>query len=181
MPTNDSFPGVWNSGSDAIIANGKLYVSEEEILDGTFPQETVGSVGVFDINPDNMSLSWIKRLYFGSGDGIPRGYGSSHGSSVAKSDGKEFFNVVSYTSNHTLKIDTETDTVVKFWDESDGLSAPHGGFAAGFLTFVLFVRLLYVSTLWDEIGLFATDSHSILCYLSMHNDNKFTSNCILKR
>lgn len=128
---NKNSEGVWNSGSDAVIANGKLYVSEEETLDGNFPQEGVGSVGVFDIN-DDRSLSWIKRIVFNSGDGMPQGFKVGHGSQVVTGgDGKEYVFVASYASNHIIKIDTETDAVVKFWDESDGLNVPHGGFASG--------------------------------------------------
>lgn len=126
--------GVWNSGSDAVVANGKLYVSEERTLDGDYPfppsENSVGSVGIFRIRM-NRSLRWMKRIRPGS-DGMPEDFGVGHGSSVATVDGREYVFVGSYASGHIIKIDTHTDEVVKVWSGGeDGLNAPHGGFVAG--------------------------------------------------
>jgi hypothetical protein len=39
--------------------------------------------------------------------------------------------VASWLSGYELKLDTQTDTVVKVWGPDDGLVKPHGIYAAG--------------------------------------------------
>ena len=133
---NKNEEGVWNSASDILLAKGadgelKLYVSEEATLDANGNGESDGSVGVWRIKND-LSLEWIKRLYHGSGDGVPPQFGVGHGSArCVVSEDEEYVFVQSYTSDHIIKIDTRIDKVVKTWDSSDGLSAPHGAFCSG--------------------------------------------------
>lgn len=128
---NKNQPGVWNSGSDVIIANNKLYVCEEETMNGKLSEGTSrGSVGVWQIEED-LTLKWIKRIVQGSGDDMPEGFSVGHGGVRVVANGKEYVYVASYASNQIIVIDTDSDTVVKVWDEEDDMSAPHGGFVAG--------------------------------------------------
>ncbi len=115
--------GVFRNPSDLIVVGNKLYVAEEDSLDETFGED--GFIAVYDIsNPDQPEF--IKRLQ--PGEGLPDDFQIAHGLSPA-SDGSAVY-VASYRSNYVLKIDTETDTVVKVYDAEDGLTSPHGGFAA---------------------------------------------------
>ncbi len=117
-------PGIFRSPSDQVIANGKLYVAEEDTLDDSYADD--GFVSVFDLsNP--RKPQFIKRLK--PGEDLPEDFAVAHGLTVTP-DQKSVF-VASYISSYIAKIDTLTDTVTKFWGPEDGLSAPHGGFVAG--------------------------------------------------
>lgn len=119
-----SDPGVFRNPSDYIVVGDKLYVAEEDSLDATFGDD--GYVAVYDItHPDNPKF--IKRLK--PGEELPADFQIAHGLSPS-ADGSAVY-VASYRSNYLIKIDTETDTVVKVYGEADGLKATHGGFAAG--------------------------------------------------
>ena len=114
---NKNQPGVWNSGSDVIIANNKLYVCEEETMSGKLSEGTSrGSVGVWHIEKD-FTLTWIKRIVQGSGDNMPEGFAVGHGGVRVVANGKEYVYVASYASNQIISIDTDTDKVAKVWDE----------------------------------------------------------------
>lgn len=117
-------PGIFRSPSDQVIANGKLYVAEEDTLDGSYGDD--GFVSVYDLkNPRRPRF--IKRLK--PGEDLPADFAVAHGLTVTP-DQKSVF-AASYYSNHIIKIDTATDTVSRAWGAKDGLSAPHGGFVAG--------------------------------------------------
>jgi len=117
-------PGIFRSPSDQVIANGKLYVAEEDTLDDSYADD--GFVSVFDLsNP--RKPQFIKRLK--PGEVLPEDFAVAHGLTVTPDQNSVF--VASYISHYIAKIDTATDTVTKFWSEEDGLSAPHGGFVAG--------------------------------------------------
>ena len=117
-------PGIFRSPSDQVIANGKLYVAEEDTLDGSYADD--GYVSVFDLrNP--RKPRFVKRLK--PGEDLPDDFAVAHGLTVTP-DQKSVY-VASYISSYVAKIDTATDTVTKVWGPDDGLSAPHGGFVAG--------------------------------------------------
>lgn len=117
-------PGVFRNPSDFIVVGKKLYVAEEDSLDGTFGDD--GYVAVYDISKVGKP-KFLKRLK--PGEDLPDDFRIAHGLSPS-ADGKSVY-VASYRSNYLIKIDTETDTVAKVYGESDGLRGTHGGFAAG--------------------------------------------------
>lgn len=117
-------PGVFRNPSDFLVVGDKLYVAEEDSLDATFGED--GYVAVYDVSHPKQP-EFIKRLQ--PGEGLPNDFQIAHGLS-ATPDGSAVY-VASYRSDYLLKIDTETDTVVKIYGSEDGLSATHGGFAAG--------------------------------------------------
>lgn len=127
--------GVHLSASDLLLVdNGvrrKLYIAEEDTLDGSFGDS--GSVSVFDIDMvygDGAYLTdpqFVVRLE--SSDEFPSDFAVAHG--LTKSNDGRFVYVSSYYSSFIIKIDTLWDTVVHVFDASDGLAAPHGGFVAG--------------------------------------------------
>jgi hypothetical protein len=127
--------GVHLSASDLLVVdNGvrrKLYIAEEDTLDGSFGNS--GSVSVFNIDNvhgDNAFLTnpqFVKRLE--TGDEFPNDFAIAHG--LTKSQDGHFVYASSYYSSHIIKIDTLTDSVVHVFDAGDGLAAPHGGFVGG--------------------------------------------------
>ena len=119
-------PGVFRNPSDFVVVGDKLYVAEEDSLDASFGDD--GYVAVYDISSID-EPKFIKRLK--PGQGLPSDFEIAHGLS-ATPDGSAVY-VASYRSDYLLKIDTATDTVVKTYGAEDGLSATHGGFAAGSL------------------------------------------------
>ena len=122
--TNVDQEGVLRSPSDVNIANGKLYVAEEDTLDNTFADD--GFVSVFDLSRPRRPR-FIKRLK--PGTDLPHDFAVAHGLTVTP-DQKYVF-VASWVSHYIAKIDTATDTVAAVWGPDDGLFAPHGGFIAG--------------------------------------------------
>ena len=127
--------GVHLSASDLLVVdNGvrrKLYIAEEDTLDGSFGGS--GSVSVFNIDNvhgDGAFLTdpqFVVRLE--TGDELPNDFAIAHG--LTKSQDGQFVYASSYYSSHIIKIDTQTDNVVHVFDAGDGLAAPHGGFVAG--------------------------------------------------
>ena len=116
--------GIFRSPSDQVIANGKLYVAEEDTLDGSYGND--GFVSVFDLkNP--RKPRFIKRLK-PAGE-LPADFSVAHGLAVTP-DQKSVY-VASYASGYIVKIETTNDTVDKVWGKSQGLTTPHGGFIAG--------------------------------------------------
>ena len=121
---NANGKGVFRSASDVNIANGKLYIAEEDTLDGTFGDD--GYVAVYDLSRPRKPR-FIKRLKPGAG--LPHDFTVAHGLSVTPD--QRFAYVASYASSYIVKIDTNTDEMVQFWGSAEGLMAPHGGFVAG--------------------------------------------------
>jgi hypothetical protein len=121
---NANGKGVFRSASDVQIANGKLYVAEEDTLDGSFGDD--GYVAVYDITRPRKPR-FLKRLK--PGVDLPPDFNVAHGLTVTPD--QRFVYVASYASSYIAKIDTDTDTVVQFWGNAEGLMAPHGGFVAG--------------------------------------------------
>ena len=117
-------PGIFRSASDLVVAGHKLYVAEEDSIDGSFGGD--GYVSVFDIS-NIRKPRFLKRL--GPGNGLPPDFVVAHGLNVTVDE--RFVYVASYASNYILKIDTEKDEVVKIFGPNDGLNSPHGGFIAG--------------------------------------------------
>ncbi|OLT56109.1 CHRD domain-containing protein [Moorena bouillonii] len=116
--------GIFRNPSDLIVVGDKLYVAEEDSLDGTFGED--GYIAVYDIS-DKDNPEFIKRLK--PGEDLPADFQIAHGLSPS-ADGSAVY-VASYRSNYLIKIDTETDTVAKVYSSEDGLQGVHGGFAAG--------------------------------------------------
>jgi DNA-binding beta-propeller fold protein YncE len=116
-------PGIFLSASDLVVAGHKLYVAEEDSINGTFGED--GSVSVFDISNIKKPI-FLKRLR--PGDGLPGDFVVAHGLNVTPDE--RFVYVASYASSYILKIDTDTDEVVKEFGPNR-LNAPHGAFIAG--------------------------------------------------
>ncbi|WP_287719366.1 hypothetical protein [Nitrosomonas sp.] len=116
--------GVFRSASDVAVVNGKLYIAEEDSLDHTFAND--GYISIFDFT-DRYKPRFIKRLK--AGRELPNGFTTAH--SIAPTPDHRFLLVISWFSGYVLKLDTETDTIVKVWGPRDGLIKPHGIFTAG--------------------------------------------------
>lgn len=118
--------GVFRSASDLVVAGNKLYVAEEDSIDGSFGDD--GFVSVFDISNIRQPL-FLKRLKPGGDKELPKGFYIAHGLNLTLDE--SFVYVVSYASSYIVKINTETDEVEKVYDSDDGITAPHGGFIVG--------------------------------------------------
>ncbi len=116
--------GIYRSASDLVVAGYKLYVAEEDSIDGSFGDD--GYVSVFDIS-NIRQPRFLKQLK--PGQELPQDFVIAHGLNVTVDE--RFVYVASYASNYIIKIDTETDEVVKIFGSNDGITAPHGGFIAG--------------------------------------------------
>ncbi|QOJ09238.1 MULTISPECIES: hypothetical protein [Nitrosomonas] len=116
--------GVFRSPSDIAVVNGKLYIAEEDSLDYTFAND--GYISVFDLT-DRYKPRFLKRLK--PGRELPTGYAVAH--TISPTPDNRYLIVASWVSGYVLKIDTETDTVVKIWGPNDGLTKPHGICTAG--------------------------------------------------
>lgn len=116
--------GVFRSPSDLAVANFKLYLAEEDSLDGTFGND--GYISVFDLS-DIRKPKFIKR--FKPGVELPAGFFVAHG--INATPDERFVYVASWASDYIVKIDTKHDEVVKVYGPEDGLAGPHGGFIAG--------------------------------------------------
>ena len=106
------------------MAGFKLYVAEEDSIDEEFGQD--GYVSVFDISNIHQPR-FLKRLR--PGMELPQDFAVAHGLNVTVDE--RFVFVASYASSYIIKIDTETDEVVKMFGPDDGIKTPHGGFIAG--------------------------------------------------
>lgn len=122
--------GIYRSPSDVAVANGKLYVAEEDSwtpnASNMAGYGTDGYISVWDIC-DPMNPKPIKRL--SPGNGLPADFVNAH-TATAMHDETSVF-VSSFVSNHLVRIDTSTDEVAKVYSAADGLSMFHGEFAAG--------------------------------------------------
>ena len=116
--------GIFRSPSDIAVVNGKLYIAEEDSLDYTFAND--GYISVFDLT-DRYKPRFLKRLK--PGQDLPNGYAIAH--TISPTPDHRYLIVASWVSGYVLKIDTETDTVVKTWGPNDGLIKPHGIYTAG--------------------------------------------------
>ena len=106
--------GVLRSASDVNIANGKLYVAEEDTLDKTHGQD--GFVSIFDTSTPTRP-KFVKRLKPGNraGKNLPKDFAVAYG--LTTTPDQRFVMVPSYASDYTVKIDTVTDRVTKVWDQ----------------------------------------------------------------
>ncbi len=127
-PTDDvNGAGILRSASDLTVAGHKLYIAEEDSLDGSFGND--GFVSVFDISDVNNPV-FIKRFQPGPGvDDLPSDFAVAHG--ITTTPDERYVYVASYASNHIIKIDSKTDEVMKVYSEADGLNMAHGGYMAG--------------------------------------------------
>ena len=116
--------GIYRSASDVAVANGKLYVAEEDTLSEEFGRD--GFISIFDFKDKNNPV-FIKRLK--PGVELPGDFAVGH-TLVATVD-EQFVYMSSYYSHHIIKIDTKNDTVVKVYSSNDGLDMPHGEFMTG--------------------------------------------------
>jgi hypothetical protein len=116
--------GIYRSASDLQVVGNKLYVAEEDTLDGSFGDD--GYISVFDIS-NLLQPRFLKR--FKPGEELPTDYCVSHGMSVTPVE--RFLSVASYACSYIIKIDTTTDEVVRIYGTADGLNGPHGSFIAG--------------------------------------------------
>ncbi|MDR4514400.1 hypothetical protein [Nitrosomonas sp.] len=116
--------GVFRSPSDLTVANGKLYLAEEDSIDPTFGED--GYISVWDLT-DRYKPRFIKRMK--PGVELPQGYAVAH--TISPSADDRYLLIASWVSGYVLKLDTHTDTIVKVWGPADGLVKPHGLFSAG--------------------------------------------------
>ncbi|MCE2572965.1 hypothetical protein [Motilimonas eburnea] len=120
----ESDAGVLRSASDVTVAAGKLYIAEEDSIDDSYGDD--GFISIYDLSDKN-NPTLIKRL--APGQGLPADFSVSHGLGVTAD--QRFIYVSSYASKYILKLDTQTDTIVKVYGAADGLTMPHGGFVSG--------------------------------------------------
>ncbi|MCB1984594.1 MAG: hypothetical protein H6936_14785 [Burkholderiales bacterium] len=122
--------GVFRSPSDLTVANGKLYLAEEDSIapteEGSFISGKDGYISVWDIT-DRYKPKFLKRLKPGAE--LPAGYSVAH--TISPSADDRYLIIASWVSGYVLKLDTLTDTIVKVWGPADGLVMPHGLFSAG--------------------------------------------------
>jgi len=116
--------GIFRSASDLTVIGDKLYIAEEDTIDSTFGDD--GFISIFDIS-DRREAKFLKRLK--PGEDLPAGYAVAH--SLTPTPDHRFLLVASWLSGYVIKIDTQTDTVVKVFGPEDGLVMPHGFFGAG--------------------------------------------------
>lgn len=116
--------GVFRSPSDLAVVNGKLYLAEEDSIDPTFGED--GYISIWDLT-DRYNPRFIKRLK--PGRDLPEGYAVAH--TISPTPDNRHLLVASWVSGYVLKLDTQTDTIVKVWGPGDGLVQPHGLFSAG--------------------------------------------------
>lgn len=103
MTVND--PGVLRSASYVAMARRKLFVAEEDSLDGSFGDD--GFVTVYDMeNPERPKF--IKR--FRPGVELPADFNAAHAFSVTPDD--KFVFCESYNSGYIIKIDVASLQVV---------------------------------------------------------------------
>ncbi|MCE2595059.1 hypothetical protein K6Y31_09540 [Motilimonas cestriensis] len=121
---NEAEAGVLRSASDVTVAAGKLYIAEEDSLDGSYGDD--GFISIYDLSDKN-NPQLIKRL--APGLGLPADFAVAHGLGVSAD--QRFIYVSSYASKYILKLDTKTDTIVKVYGAADGLTMPHGGYVSG--------------------------------------------------
>ena len=123
--TNDEFgSGVLRSASDLTVAAGKLYIAEEDSIDGIYGED--GFISIYDLSDRNKPI-FIKRLK--PGVELPADFAVAHGLGVTAN--QRFIYITSYASRYILKLDTKTDTIVKVYGAEDGLTMPHGGYVSG--------------------------------------------------
>jgi hypothetical protein len=132
-------PGVLRSASYVAVAQRKLFVAEEDSLDGSFGDD--GFVSVYDFKcPEHPKF--IKRLR--PGVDLPADFNVAHAFSVTPDD--KFVFLESYNSGYIIKIDVASLEVVHIdhhaehdddghvGDEHDdghgGLVMPHGAWIA---------------------------------------------------
>jgi DNA-binding beta-propeller fold protein YncE len=124
-PTNDiNGAGILRSASDLAVAGHKLYIAEEDSLDGSFGDD--GFISVFDISDIN-NPKFIKRLK--PGVELPNDFAVAHG--ITTTPDERYVYVASYASDYIIKIDSITDEVMKVYSQADGLNMAHGGYMAG--------------------------------------------------
>jgi len=128
-------PGVLRSASYVALAKRKLFVAEEDSLDGTFGND--GFVSVYDFKRPKHPV-FIKR--FRPGVEFPADFNVAHAFSVTPDDKSVFLE--SYNSGYIIKIDVASLKVVHIdhHDEHDddghggsdhgGLVMPHGTWIA---------------------------------------------------
>ncbi|MDG2335195.1 MAG: hypothetical protein P8Q97_13295 [Myxococcota bacterium] len=116
--------GIFRSASDLAVIGNKIYFAEEDTIDYGFGED--GYVSVFDIS-DNYRPQFLKR--FKPGDEFPAGFAVAH--SLTPTPDNRYLFVASWLSGYVVKIDTQTDTVVKIFGPEDGLVMPHGFYGAG--------------------------------------------------
>lgn len=128
---SETVQGLLRSPSDVAVANGKLYVAEEDSWgrQAYAPANDYGRdghVSVWDVsNPKKPTF--IKR--FSPGKGLPSDFRNAHTATATADDSAVY--ISSFISNHLIKIDTSTDTITKVYTKQDGLNVFHGEFASG--------------------------------------------------
>ncbi len=122
--SDENDAGIWRSASDINAAYDKLYIAEEDTISDVYGRD--GFVSIFDIQ-DIDNPQFIKRLK--PGVELPSDFAVAH--SLVTTANERFVYVTSYASNYIVKIDTQTDEVVKVYSSADGLAVPHGAFVSG--------------------------------------------------
>lgn len=125
LPTTDvNGDGVFRSPSDIGVVGNKLFIAEEDSLDGKFGDD--GYISIFDITSIKQP-KLITRLK--PGVELPKDFTNAHVASVTPD--KKHVYISSFASNHIVKINAETNKVEKIYDSKDGLDMPHGEALAG--------------------------------------------------
>jgi hypothetical protein len=114
----DGSSGLLTSASDHVIAGNNLYVCE-----GNVTAAAPGHVSVWDIS-DAAAPTFVTRL---SPDaGLPSDFLDCHGALVSPTEDYVFF--YSFVSEHIIKVNTNTNQMVRAFTAADGLAIPHGGY-----------------------------------------------------
>ncbi len=116
-------PGIYKPVSDLMVANGKLYVAEEDTADESIDESYMS---IFDF-ADPQAPRFLTRLR--PGVELPEGWDVSH-EFYRTVDGRYLY-AQSWSSGHLVKIDPRTDQVVAVWSKEDGFHMPHGNFIPG--------------------------------------------------
>jgi hypothetical protein len=125
-------PGVLRSASYLALAGRRLFVAEEDSLDGSFGDD--GFVSVYDLK-DPRKPDFIKRL--SPGKELPADFNVAHAFSVTPDNRTVFLE--SYSSGYIVKIDAQSLKVLHVdhhdhshdGDTHGGLVMPHGAWIAG--------------------------------------------------
>lgn len=115
--------GIYKPASDIMVANGKLYVAEEDTGDEEINESYIS---IFDL-ADRTRPKFLRRMR--PGRELPEGWDVSH--EFYRTTDRRWLYAQSWNSGHLVKIDPLTDEVVKVWSKRDGFHMPHGNFIPG--------------------------------------------------
>ena len=122
--------GIMNAISDCLVVGDLLFVAEEDTMNDAAPG-TIGrgyvSVWAIDLQNLGAPLAFVHR--FEPGVDLPSDMVIAH--ALYKTLDNTFVYTQDYLSNHLIKIDVASLSVVAQFGPADGLTNPHGAFIRG--------------------------------------------------